>query len=193
MLVEAVHQGLATDGVHFEQGQAFDAFGQQGVGHGGTGATGAHLHHLAALHIRQAAPEAFTEAQAIGVVADPLAVLQHHGVHRADAGGLGGEFVQQRDDRLLAGEGDVQAGVAHAFGGAEQVGEGAAVQFQLVQVDQPVEVAQALGVTLVLVHGGGAGSLDTGADQAGEDGVLALGHGAHPLLNSWPKCCSARL
>ncbi|MNM98771.1 hypothetical protein D3C81_1113100 [compost metagenome] len=154
--IQVVHQGLCTGRVHFEQYQPLDPFTQQGMGHGRTGTTGTHLHHLAPCHIRQATAQAFGKTQAVGVVADPLAVLEHHGVHRADAAGFVRQFVEQRQDRLLERVGDVEPGETGVLGGVEQAGQGAVVQLQLVGIDQPVQVAQRLGITFVFVQGRGA-------------------------------------
>lgn len=95
---------------------------------------------------------------------------------RADAARLGGEVVEQRDDRLLAGKGDVEAGEAGALGGLQQLGQGIGREAKHVQVDQAVEVSEALGVAFAFVHGGRQRGLDAGADEAGEDG-FRCGHG----------------
>ena len=76
----------------------------------------------------------------------------------------------------------------HQLGGVEQVGQGVGVQVQGLKVDQVIQVAQALGIAFLFVQGGRAGSLDAGANQAGED---ARFHRADPLSN-WLKCSRAR-
>ena len=86
------------------------------------------------------------------------------------ARGVVGELVQQRDDRLLAGVGDVEAGKARALGGEQQVGQRLGAEAQRLQVDQLVDVAQALLGALLLVHRRGARGLDAGADQADHEG-----------------------
>ena len=100
------------------------------------------------------------------------------------------QFVEQRDDRLLARKGDIQAGEVHPLGGYQQVGQGAAVEFQRVQIDQAIEVTQTLGIAFMLVQRRGARSLDAGADQSGQYSV-GLSHGVHPFKR-WLKCSSAR-
>jgi hypothetical protein len=55
-------------------------------------------------HVLQATAKAFGKTQAIGVVADALAVLEHHGVHRADAPGFRRQFVEQRMIACLHGK-----------------------------------------------------------------------------------------
>ena len=44
--------------------------------------------------------------QPVGVVADKAPVPVDHGVHRADLGGPGVQFIDQRDDFLFKGDGD---------------------------------------------------------------------------------------
>ncbi len=135
----------------------------------------------------QATAKTFSEAQAVGIVADTFAVLEYHRIDRANASGLGGQLVEQRNDRLFAREGDVQPGEGHAFGGLQQLGQGVDVQLQRVQVDQSIQVAQPLGIAFALVHGGCARGLDAGADQPGQyggGGVAA--HGFAPL-SVWLK------
>ena len=141
MGIQVVHQCLRTGRVHFEQHQPLDPFTQQGMGHRRTGAAGTHLHHLAACHVGQATAQAFGKAQAVGVMADPFAVLEHHGIHRADATGFVRQLVEQRQNRLFERVGDVEPGEAGVLRGVEQAGQGAVVQLQLVGVDQPVQVA----------------------------------------------------
>ncbi|MNP34308.1 hypothetical protein D3C76_1275890 [compost metagenome] len=85
MLVEVVGQGLGTVAIHIEDAQLAHTFTEQRMGDCRTGTAGAHLYYTCARHISQAAAKAFGKAQAVGVVADALAVLEHHGVHRADA------------------------------------------------------------------------------------------------------------
>ncbi|MCY1441558.1 hypothetical protein D9M71_578770 [compost metagenome] len=113
-------------------------------------------------------------------MADAFAILEHHRVDRTDTAGLRREFVEQRDDRLLAWKGYVQPGVVHALGSHQQVGQGVAVELQLIKINQTIEVAQPLGITFMLVHGRCAGSLDAGADQPGQYHVV-LSHGDHPF------------
>ena len=51
---------------------------------GGPGPTRTPLHHMAQIGIRQATPEPLGETPPVGIVADPLAVPQDHGVHSAE-------------------------------------------------------------------------------------------------------------
>ncbi|GLO25054.1 hypothetical protein PPUJ21368_28830 [Pseudomonas putida] len=106
-------------------------------------------------------------------MADALAVLQYHGIHCADATGFVRQFVEQWQDRLFEWVSDVQPGEACVLRGVEQARQGAVLQLQLVGINQPVQVAQGLGVAFVFVQCRGARQLDAAADQAGEDGVLA--------------------
>ena len=117
VLVEVVRQVLGAFTVYVENTQVPYAFAQQRVGHCRASATGTHLDHPLACSVLQATAKTFGKPEAIGVVADTFAILQHHGIHRADAARFVRQFVEQRDDRLLAREGDVQPGVVHPFGG----------------------------------------------------------------------------
>ena len=117
------------------------------------------LHHAPTGDVGQAPPKALGEAQAVGIVADALAILEYHGVHRPDATGFIRQLVKQRDDRLLGREGDVEAGKTHVLRGIEQARQGIEIQAELVQVDQPVEIAQALRIALAFVQGRGTGCL----------------------------------
>ncbi|MNE43435.1 hypothetical protein D3C80_1376100 [compost metagenome] len=183
MLIEVIHQCLRSGCFDVEHRQLFNAFGQQCVGYRSACTTGAHLYHLGTRRIGQAPAKAFGKTQAVGVVADALAVLEHHGIDCTNAPRFSREIVQQRQDRLLAREGNVQAGVTHRLGCGEQLLQRGAVQLQAVQVDQPVQVIQALGTAFVLMQRRGARGLDACADQAGEN---AAGggriHGETPLL-----------
>ncbi|MNP42881.1 hypothetical protein D3C76_1366720 [compost metagenome] len=123
-------------------------------------------------------------------MADAFAVLQHHGVDRANAAGFWRQFVEQRDDRLLARKGDVEAGEVHSLGCQQQFGQGVAVELQLIEIDQAIQITQILGIAFMLVQGRGAGSLDACADQACQYGLI-LAHHAHPFRR-WLKCSSAR-
>ena len=105
-----------------------DAQLDRGLRHGRAGAAGAHLHHPVQGCARQPAPEPLGEAGGIGVVADPAAAAQHHRVDRTQCGGVFRELVQERDHRLLAGKGDVQAVEAQALGRGQQLGQGLRIQ-----------------------------------------------------------------
>jgi len=86
--------------------------------------------------------------------------------------------VQERDDGLLARVGDVEAVEAHPLGGRQQLRQRLRTQAETREVDQLVDVAQALLGALPLVHRGRERGLDAGADQAAEDGTgEVLGHG----------------
>ncbi|CAH0322281.1 hypothetical protein SRABI112_05372 [Pseudomonas mediterranea] len=172
VLVQIVGQGFGTAEFDVKDTQGLDTFRQQRMGNGRAGTSGAHLHHGSTRNIAEAAAKTLGKPEAVGVVADALAALEHHGVHRANAAGLCRELIEQRDDRLLAGEGDVQAGEAHAFGGGQQIGQGTAVEFQRVEVDQSIEIAHALGIAFMLVERGSARRLDACADQAGQYGAI---------------------
>ena len=52
------------------------------------------------------------EAAAIGVVAREAPAIVHDGVDRADPGGKGGNLVEEGEDGLLVGDGDVRTEAA---------------------------------------------------------------------------------
>ena len=87
------------------------------MGHCRARTTGAHLHHALARYVVQVAPKAFGEPQAVGVMTDAFATLEHYGVDRTNAPGFIGELIEQRQDRLLARVGNVQPGEVHQLGG----------------------------------------------------------------------------
>ena len=87
-LGEVIRQVAGAGGVHVKNTQLFHTLGQQCMRHCRARAAGAHLHHALARHVIEVTSKAFGEPQAIGVVADALAVLEHHGIHRANAPGF---------------------------------------------------------------------------------------------------------
>lgn len=128
--------------------------------------------------IGQSAREGGREAGDVRVVPDRSAVLEDDGVDRAEGRGLRGEFVEVRDDQLLAGVGDVQSVEADVACGAYEIAHGLRWNTQDVDVDQPVQAAQSLPVGLALVQCRAEGGPDSGADQADE--IRGLGHGGPP-------------
>ena len=75
-------------------------------------------------------------------------------------------------------------------GRQQQFGQGVAVDVQLVEVDQPVEITQALRITLMLMQCGGTRGLDACTDQSGQYCRFA-GHAARPFSRRL-KCSRAR-
>ena len=128
----------------------------------GACATRAHLHHVVHGNAAQAATKTLGKPRTVGVVADALAILEHHGVHRADAAGFRRQLVEQRDDRLLAREGDVQSGKVHALGGTEQVGqEDGGHGGEATQSDRAAQrLADLLGLLLEILEPKTVGTVD---------------------------------
>ena len=147
------------------------AHGQRGMRDRRTRAARAKLHHAFQRHIRQAALERARETGPVGVVADAFAVLEQHRVDRAECAGVVGEFVEQRNHRLLARIRDVQSVEAHAFGGGEQIGQRGAIELQRFQIDAAVHVVQPELAALFFVHRGSQRSADARADQADQIGM----------------------
>ena len=133
-------------------------------------AAGAELHHAAAGHVREFAPEAFGKARPVGVVPDRAAVLEHDRVHGSERARIRGEVVEERDHRLLAGMGDVEPGETEAPGGGQKLGKRVRREAEGGDVDDLVDIAQALLGALALMQARRARCLDAGADEAGEDG-----------------------
>ncbi len=157
--------------VGVEQGQPLDAKRESRVRHRRARAARAELDHALERRIGQVAPETFGKSRPVGVVADPAAVLEHDRIDRAECPRILGQAVEQRDHRLLARMGDVEAGKACPLGRQQEVRQGFGVEVQGLEVDRLVDVAQALLGALALVHRRRARTLDPGADQAGEDGA----------------------
>src|SRR5690606_27905646 len=78
--------------------------------------------------------------------------------------------MQVRDDGLLAGVRDVQAGKAEAFGSDKQLVQVGRRQAELVEVDALVEAENAVVGRLVLVKGGAQRFTDALADQSEQQG-----------------------
>ncbi len=152
-----------------DDGEAVDAERQQRVRDRSAGAAGAELHHAAARHVRELAPEAFGKARPVGVVPDRAAVLEHDGVHGAERARIRGEGVEERDHRLLAGMGDVEPGKTEAPGGGQKLGKRVRRKAEGGDVDDLVDIAQALLGAFALVQARRARCLDAGADEAGKD------------------------
>ncbi len=149
---------------------------QQGVRDGGAGAAGAELHHALARRVHQLALEALGEARPIGVVPDRAPVLEHHGVDGAERLRIGGKLVEQRDHRLLAGVGDVETGETEASRGCQQIGKGLDSEPERRDVDELVDVWQALLGAFALMQARRARRLDARADETAEEGTC-LGPG----------------
>ena len=150
---QAIRQISRSGSIGIDQRQLPDTKPQRGVGHGAACPAGTELHHPIQPHIRQPTPERGGETRCIGVVADPLAVLQHHGVHGADCTGVVGDFMQQRQHQLLARMCDVQPVEAHTLRRRQQVRQRFHAQRQRRQVDQPIQIAQTQRFTFLHMHG----------------------------------------
>ena len=150
-----------------ENGQGPEPEREDRIGGGDAGTAGANLHGRRHVGIGQAAAKAFAKAPPVGVVAIAPAIFQHDRVDRAEIAGLIRQFVEERDDQLLAGMCDVQAGEAVELGLPQQLrqirGRGAA----LTEIDQFIFIGQALCRAFLHVHRRRKGGLDAGADQSG--------------------------
>ena len=79
-----------------------------------------------------------------------------------------GHRVEQRDDRLLAGIGDVQPGEAHDARRFDERGQRLRAAAGRVEVDELVVQANAVVAGFLLLQGRGQRALDAGADEAAE-------------------------
>ena len=78
-----------------------------------------------------------------------------------------------RDDRLLEGVGDVEAGKPLPAGAASTIGaEGVVGEAVAVEVDEDVSVAEAEALAFALVHAGRARAADAAADETDEHGAV---------------------
>ena len=131
---------------------------------GGCCAACAHDHQFLALDFHAMLMQVADEAHTIGVVAGQLAVLVHgDGVAGADEFGCGGQLVHQVGDSGLVRHGHVEAAYAQGL-------EGFYACFHLLQgnVKGQVSGVNAQAFEGVVVHSGGAGVANGGADQAKE-------------------------
>ncbi len=161
LAVELSGQRLGSRRVHVVETQFLHAHGQRRVRDGRARAAGTQQ-HAREVGIGQLALEVPGSAPAVGVVADELAVAVHHGVDRPHGARLVGELVQQRDDGLLAGEGDAQPGKADGAYGGEQRGAGLGG----VQVYELLVPAQAVVARFLFLHRRRERMLNACANQA---------------------------
>ncbi len=160
--------------VGVEYRQLTDAELDRRVRHRRAGAAGAQLHHSVALRIGEAATEILRVTGHVRVVADPLAVAQHHRVHCAKRFRVVGQFMQQGDDGLLAGKGDVEALKSRPLRRKQEVRQCLGSKVELLQVDKLVDDAKALTRALALVQGRRQRRLDPRADQPEKHRLLAV-------------------
>ena len=133
---------------------------QHRMRNGRASATRTQQHHAPHICIRQRTLKAPGPARAVGVVANQLAVAQDHCIDSAHGGRFVRQRVQQRQHRLLAGVGDVQAGEADGSRGRQQVGQQVRTGMRAVQVDQLVMKAQAVVQRLRFLHAGASATAE---------------------------------
>src|SRR6185436_16017152 len=138
------------------------------MGNRSTRPTRAKLDDAACPHIRQPAAKTFRESPPVGVVTYAASLRQHDGVHGTDGARFVGQFMQQREHRLLAGISNVQTHKTLGLRVFQQISQRFRTRLQLLEVDQPVFAAQTLFGSLVFMHGWRARCLDAGADQANQ-------------------------
>ena len=94
---------------------------QQRVRHRRACAAGAELHHAAQRGTRHAAPESSAKPHQSVFSPRRLPSCSTTVLTAPSAFGVRRQFIEQRDDRLLAGMRDVQPGKAHALGRQQQL------------------------------------------------------------------------
>ncbi len=116
-------------------------------------------------------PQAQPEPSVLWPTARPWP--KHHGVDCTHRRRLVGQRVKQRDHRLLARVGDVEAGEVHHARGIDEARQRSRAVGAAVEIDQLVVQPQTLRTRLLLVHRRRQRVLDAGADQA--DQQFAVG------------------
>ncbi|MNP31030.1 hypothetical protein D3C76_1241340 [compost metagenome] len=119
MCIEVIHQRLRPRHFDIEYSQLTNPFRKHRMGHSRASTTGPHLYDPTPRCFDQTTAKAFGETQAVSVMSDALAVLEHHGIDCANAAGFRGQLIKQRQDRLFTREGDIQAGETHGLCGGE--------------------------------------------------------------------------
>ncbi len=173
-------------GIDVDDRQRLDPEHQRRMRDGGARAAGAELDDAAQGHVRHLAPKRLEKAGPIRVVSDPRSVPEQHRVHGAERPGILRQFVEKGDHRLLAGMGDVEAVIARPLGRLQKIGQSLDAEFELREVHQAVDEAQALRLPLAHLHLRGARGLDVLSDQAQED-RSACGVAGHRLSPSAPR------
>ena len=101
----------------------FHTGADQRITDGVSGAAGTQQQHGLALRLQAAGTQAVHKSPAVSVIADGTAVFDADGVHRAAGGCRGAQLIQQRQDGLLVGHGDVEPGTAAGLGLGHEVGQ----------------------------------------------------------------------
>ncbi len=163
---QVVHQRPRLLGPPVEHEEPPSRHSHQRMRDRGAGTARAKEHHPVEIGARQRLLEAPAPSGSVGVVADKAPVPVDDRVDRADRAGLLGELVQQRHDRLLAGEGDIQASEAHDPRCRKQHRQRLRAAARTFQVDQLIVQAQAMASCLLLLHRGRERGADARTDQA---------------------------
>ena len=98
-------------------------------------------------------------------MADGPAFMEDNGVHRLQRGGTLRQLVEQGDDSLFAGCGDVQTAEPEPIGPGQDVGQIIRADIQLGQIDRAIGHPHAHGMTDHLVNGWCEGGGDGVTDQ----------------------------
>jgi hypothetical protein len=157
--------------IEIEDRELRDPERERRMSHGGCGAACPELNHPVSPRVRHPSTEGLGKAVPVGVVADPPAVFEHDRVDGAEGPGRFGQFGQERYDGLLAGVRDVEPVEAQVLGGRQDFGQVPHPSSNPLQIDQAVDVRDALGRPFRFVQGGREGALNALADQAAQDGA----------------------
>jgi hypothetical protein len=167
--VEAGGQGRSARTFTIENAQRPGAEAQHRIGARRAGAAGANENYAFDVRLRQRAAKAPAPAGTVGVVADEAVTVAHDRIDRADGARLRGDIVEHRDDELLARISDVQACVAHYFGGAQELRKRFHAHAGSFEVDELVVHAQPVLAPLLLVQRGRQGALNARANQSEQE------------------------
>jgi hypothetical protein len=169
---EVVGQRLAAVGVDVDEDEPVGGAREQRVRDRRARATCAELHHLGRGHAGQAGGERRGEARGVGVVAGGAAVgVEDHGVDRPEPGRPVLEVVEVGEDQPLARVGHVEGVVAEPPRPVQQLAHLFRRETEVVEVEGPVDVVEAVVVGLAHVHRGGQRRADAGADEADQGGA----------------------
>src|SRR5882672_1011468 len=139
---------------------------EQRMGNRGPGPPGAEQHHSLSRHVGKLTPEALGEARPVGVVPDEAAIgREDDGIHRPERACMGRQPVEERNDRLFTGMGDVEAGEGKAAGRHQELGQGLDSEAENLKIDEPVDISEALGGAFALMQRRHARGLDARANE----------------------------
>jgi len=134
-------------------------------------ASGMQLHDAIELCAGKSVVEISAEARPIGVVSDRLAGVEEDRVHRSEPARIRRELVEVLDHQLLARVSDVEAAEPETSCIGEKFTDVRRRHPHRIEIEDAVDVRQALSAPFLLVHDRSQGGSDAGADQTAEDRI----------------------